>query len=557
MATQALAEKALSMNRTLVAVAALALVAVLAIVAFGLLRTPTSSASGPAENSPDNWTAFRGNSQGWSYSPLNQINKENVADLQFLYSAPLEPGPIASSPLALNGTLYIAAPNDVVVAIKAETGDLVWQYRRSLPEGVDATGYASQPIARSLAVYQNHLIHATLDGYLMALERDTGKVVWEKQVSDYTKASHASGPLVVKDLVISGRTCKAQAGADCSLSAHKAQTGEEVWRINLLDDAAWGDIPLEQRSLGGAWMTGTYDPELDLVFWGTASALGEASTGDNASYVNATLAINPANGEVRWRVGHFAGPSYSHVFERLVLSPSAMPSPNTVGWSKPGLSYTAQQKVLSGIPGSTGLVWTLDATTGEFLWANNTLEQNLYQGANPDGSPKLNSSLPERACPGIAGGRSWPATAFSPTSESLFVSLANSCSQGETAQANGADLGRLKAISLATGKTIWEYQQPQLLGSALATGGGLVFVGDLNRRLRAFDQDTGAVLWEQTVIAPITGNPITYNVNGQQYVSVVVGGGTDWEEWQNQLGVPSAFAGSNSVFTFALAQTAP
>lgn len=505
------------------------LVAALAAAAWWWLYSPQPGKVASAEAGA-NWPQPRGGQTSWSYSPLKQITPQNVADLVYLWSAPLEPGAIQSTPIVVDGVLYVPGPNDTVVALNPVTGDQIWQYKRSLPEGVQGQGYATLPIAYGLASYKDRLFHLTLDGYLVALEARTGKPIWERQITDFRQATHAGSPLVVGDLVLSGRTCRPRApAADCAITAHRADTGDEVWRLELGGE--------------GAWWAGSYDAGLDLVFWGT---------GSGGKFPNSTLALNPKTGQIVWSVAHLPADAagYTHVYERMVLPGPSQASAETGVWT--GREAARDSTLLGGVPGNTGLVWLMDAANGQLVWARQTLEQNVYGQGLDQGLPAWQE--PSQPCPS-RWGRSWPASSYNPQQRALFVPLVPSCTnaEGQTVLMEGnPNLGRLQAVSLDNGQLLWSKEQAAPFGPSLTTASGLLFIGDLDRKFRAFDSQTGTLLWEKSIIAPVTGAPISYQIDGRQYISVVAGGGTDLEAVQALNPSLMPLAGSNSVFTYAL-----
>lgn len=509
---------------------------------------------------------FRRSYDSWGYSPLDQINKTNVSDMQFEWSVPVAPGRLESAPVVVDGVMYVAQPTDIIQAINAKSGDLIWQYRRELPDDVDEVKFPVDPAARNLAVSDGKVFVTTSDAYVVALEAKTGKVAWETQVGDYLQTTHAAGPIVVKGKVITGRICNT---GPCYITAHDANTGAEAWRTKLADDSSWGDTPEDKRSTAGAWMVASYDPELDLLFMGTSFPLTKSS--GNGLYSNSTLAIKPDNGEIVWHLQHLPKDVWGmdHVFERILISTEVAPDTSAVKWISPKASGGGERKVITGIPGKTGLIWTLDAKTGEFLWARETVPQNIYSNINTDtGEPTLNPAAQPKAgasvnvCPSRLGGKSWTSSAYSPTTKAIYVSVYDTCMDA-TLSASGLDyknkiapggkLGHLEAISVSTGKTIWKYQQDVPMGSVLTTAGGLVVVGDLNRRMHVLDQETGKVLFETVLAGPITGYPISYSIEGKQYIAVTGGGGTELEKLRELLPNYRELPGVNSVYVFTLA----
>lgn len=574
--------------RRILPIIALIVLAILAWLIYATTR-PTQAGTAATDSAlanpdPADWPMYRRTYQGWGYSPLSQINKDNVGQLEFAWSTGLGPGPVEVTPTVYQGVLYLPQPNDTIEAFDAKTGDRLWIYARELPRDVDRTPLYVQRTARNLAIYQDKVYHATSDGYVIALEAKTGKLAWETQVGDYKQMGQVSGPLIVKGKVVTGRACMV-GGEGCFIVAHDAKTGSEVWRRSLIPKAGepgettWGNLPPEKRQQAGAWLVGSYDPELDLMFWGTSVPLplSEAARGTGSAelaYTNSTLALKPDTGEVAWSFQHFPrdGWGMDHAYERLVVLTEVAPDAGAVKWISPKLQAGETRKVITGVPGKTGLLYTLDAKTGEFLWARETVPQNLITGLDKEtGKPALNQALLPRAgqpvnvCPSSLGGKNWAASAYSPEQKVLFVPLVNACmevslSGGEVlskprpAPTDGANLGVLEAISVSSGKTLWRHTQPAPMGSVLITAGGVVFAGDVNRRFSAFDAMTGTLLWDTALSGPVTGTPISYAVGGQQFVAVALGGGTDLEGLLALTPNLRPGAGGNALFVFSLPQ---
>ncbi len=515
---------------------------------------------------PADWLMWRRTLDGWGYSPLDQIDRDNVGDLRMVWSRALGPGLQQGTPLVHDGVLYMPNPRDVIQAIDGASGDLLWEYRRTLPEDVDEfliTVLAE--INRNLAIYDNLIIDTSVDDYVFALDAATGRLAWETQILDYRThpANQTSGPIIAGGKVISGRSCTPQGGPDaCVITAHDARTGEELWRTRTIPapgepgDESWGDVPYEERKHVGAWMVPSYDPALNLIYIGTsvtspAPKFMLGGTDKKHLYHNSTLALDADTGEIAWYYQHLNDHwDLDHPFERLLLDTAVAPDPAAVPWINPRLRHGEVRKVVTGIPGKTGVVYTLDRETGEFLWARPTVTQNVISGI--DGATGAVTENPEvvftgngqtvLACPTLVGGKDWEAGAYSPQTRLMYFPLRNACARmmataGSDSVATslyalavrselapGTDqLGTVQAISPETGALIWKYEQRAATTSLVATGGGLVFGGDLNGRFRALDAETGDVLWEVNLGSPITGFPITFAVDGRQYVAVSTG----------------------------------
>ena len=390
---------------------------------------------------PEDWLSFRRTLDAWGYSPLDQIARENVARIRMAWTRAMDSGSAETTPLAYDGVLYVANAQDVIQALSAETGDLIWEYRRDLPEGV--WGYTG-PLARktrNIAIWGEYILGTSADLYAYALDAVTGELAWETRILDYkaNPAHHSAGPIVADGKLISGRSCRPLGGPDaCVILAHDAQTGRELWRRRTLPapgepgDETWGAVPYEDRRHVGTWMPPSYDPDLELVYIGTGVTapapkfmLGGADL--THLYHNSTLALDVSTGEIRWYYQHLNDSwDLDHVFERILVDTVVAPAPETVQWINPRLKTGEVRKVVTGIPGKTGLVYTLDRATGEFLWATPTVPQNVIIGIDgATGEVSLNEEVIFREleqvmfiCPSWAGGKDWEAGAYSPLTRS-------------------------------------------------------------------------------------------------------------------------------------------
>ena len=505
---------------------------------------------------PDDWLMWRRTLDGWGYSPLDQITRENVSGLRMVWTRALTRGSQQGTPLAYDGVLYMPNPRDVIQAIDAATGDLKWEHRREVPEG-SGGGLAANN--RNVAIYDNLIIDTSVDDHVFALDATTGEMVWETEILDYAtnRAMQSSGPIIANGKVISGRSCRTR--DSCVITAHDARTGAELWRRHTIPapgepgDETWGDVALEDRRHVGAWMVPSFDPQLNLIYIGTSVTspapkfmLGGADK--KHLYHNSTLALDADTGEISWYYQHLNDHwDLDHPFERLLVDTTVSPDPAAVSWINPRLRPGEVRKVMTGIPGKTGVVYTLDRETGEFLWATPTVTQNVIShidgatGAVTENSEVVFSALGQEvlACPSWAGGKDWEAGAYSPLTNTMYMPLRSTCARVLSTMdgglaiyrlaarhqlAPGTDqLGSVRAISVETGRTAWTFEQRAATTSLVTTGGGLVFGGDVNGRFRAFDQETGDVLWEINLGSPVTGFPITFAVDGRQYVVASTG----------------------------------
>ena len=524
-------------------------------VTDGMLRDPD----------PGDWLSWRRTLDAWGYSPLDEIDRENVADLALAWSRPLSGGfAQEGTPLVHEGVLFMPNPRDVIQAIDAASGDLYWQYRRPLPDDLEEQFVIFAATNRNVAIYGNLIIGTSSDDYVFALDARTGTVVWETRILDYRAgALQTSGPIVADGRVISGRGCEPAGGPDaCVITAHDALTGTELWRRRTIPapgepgDETWGGVPFEERHHVGTWMVPSYDPELNLVYVGTSVTSPApkyllAGNDDTYLYHNSTLALDAARGEIVWFYQHVVDHwDMDHPFERILLDTVLAPDPSEVPWISPNLEPGERRRVMTGIPGKTGVVYTLDRETGEFLWARPTVTQNVI--TDIDGASGQVTVNPETrftavnqrrlVCPGSGGGKNWPAGAYSSRTGLMYFPLQQACQsvtstleepspdrslygiRREREDPPGGRRGTVHAISVETGRTSWEFEEEARTFSLVATAGGLLFGGDDNGRFRALDDRTGEVLWEVNLGSPVLGFPISYAANGKQYVATSVGG---------------------------------
>ncbi len=440
---------------------------------------------------PSDWLTWRRTLDGWGYSPLDQVTRENVDELQMVWTRALANGNGEGTPLAYDGVLYVPSSRDVIQAIDAVTGDLRWEHRRNLPEDVYDFVGGNARNNRNIAIYDRLIINTSDDDYAVGLEATTGEIAWETQIFDYTvtPAGHSSGPIIADGKVISGRSCRPLGGPEsCVIVAHDALTGEELWRRRTVPapgepgDETWGGVPFEERIHVGTWMPPSYDPELRLIYQGTS-------------------VTSPAP---KFLLG---GADNTHLYHNSTVAPD----PDAVSWINPRLRSGDVRKVLTGIPGKTGVVYTLDRETGEFPWATPTVAQNVISdidgatGVVTENSEVIFSALGQEvlACPTWAGGKDWEAGAYSPLTNAMYFPLRNTCArmlstnnpQGERELAlteggqrplaiyslaarhqlaPGTDqLGTVRAISAETGQTLWLHEQRAGTLSLVTTGGGL------------------------------------------------------------------------------------
>jgi len=536
------------------------------------------------------WLMWRRTLDGWGYSPLDQIDRGNVGDLRMVWSRALAQGAQQGTPIAYGGTLYMPNPNDVIQALDAVTGDLRWEYRRDIPDDVNDYLGGLISVNRNVAIHGGLIIDTANDDYLFALDAASGELVWETKLFDYTRnpARHSAGPIVAGGKVISGRSCRPRRGPEaCVIMAHDAGTGAELWRRRLIPapgepgDETWGGVPYEERAHVGSWMVPSFDPELNLIYVGTSvtSPAPKFMLGgvDNKHlYHNSTLALDADTGAIVWYYQHLNDSwDLDHPFERILVDTAVAPDPDAVAWINPRIRPGEERRVVTGIPGKTGVVYTLDRETGEFLWATSTVTQNVISdidgatGAVTENAELVFSALGQEvlACPTWNGGKDWEAGAYSPLTNTMYMPLRNACARMLATTAAGTShyalavrnqiapgtdqVGTVHAISAETGETVWLHEQRAATMSLVATGGGLVFGGDVNGRFKAWDQETGEVLWEINLGSAVTGFPISYAVDGRQYVAVGTGTASTASLFGRLTPEIRPSAGNN-LFVFAL-----
>jgi alcohol dehydrogenase (cytochrome c) len=542
---------------------------------------------------PEDWMMHRRNYQGWGYSPLEQINKGNVKSLQLVWARVMEPGINEMTPLIYNGVMYLGNPGDVIQAIDATNGDLLWEYRHPLPATTSFRSNHGQR-KRSIALYGDNIYFVTWDNFVVALEARTGKLTWQTNRGGDFYVSNSTGPIVVGGVVVAGSTCQV-APHGCYVTGHDAKTGEELWRNTMIPrpgqpgDETWAGSPFENRWMTGVWGQLTYDPELDLVFYGS-SAVGPASEaqrnmpGATMTGTNTRFAVKPKTGEVVWRHQVLPRDNWDQecTFEMMVINSPVNPDVTAAGMlSVNPDARRGPRKTLTGVPCKTGIAWSFDAANGEFLWAKQTVEQNLGARIDPKGLVTVNEAavLKEvgkfyHVCPTFNGGRDWPSSAYNPKSNVMYVQLLNLCidirarADRDAAPqfvynvdsnpkfASGRDkVGRIEAISVETGKTVFTYEnRASNFSPVLATGAGLLFNGGMDRYLRALDADNGQILWQTRLASQAVGGTVTYSVNGRQYIAIPAGGGGINAQGIRMTPEVDAVSGGNAVYVFALPQ---
>jgi alcohol dehydrogenase (cytochrome c) len=521
------------------------------------------------------WLMWRRDQTVSGYSPLEQINKQNIGKLRLAWAWGMEPGQSEQEPIVYKGVMYLPHNGGVVQALDARDGTMIWEYRRKLERDMlSAT-------TRNIVVYRDRIYLTTPDAYVVALDAGTGKLVWETKAADHEKrVDFSSGPMAGDGKIFAGMTCGVGTPEPCSVSAYDAESGKHLWRRESVAgpgdsaeaNASWGGAPYENRRKASFWLTGSYDPQLKLLYWTTASPYPYPEilkgTGDGALlYSNSILALDAATGAIKW---HF------QMQPRDNFDMDHQDNPILANVRVNGV----ERKVVY-VLGKPGILWAFDREEGNYLWHKQVVPyQNLYKNIDPktgaittnvDIIPKRIGEV-QKVCPGMRGGKLFQSKAYSPKNNAVFAPVSNECVMYEVLpleknasgvkyddiqhmEGSGGRVGRLMAVSGTTGEALWTFDTRAAMGSPLATGGGLVFVGDMHRNFRALDADTGKVLWEIPLGAPVTGYPISYAVAGKQYVAIAVGGRTSGSMHLAQL-YPElkGTGGSNSLMVFALGE---
>ncbi|MDE2905326.1 MAG: PQQ-binding-like beta-propeller repeat protein, partial [Acidobacteriota bacterium] len=310
---------------------------------------------------PADWLNWRRTLDGWGYSPLDQIDRENVHRLQLVWGWQMNTGANQPTPLVHEGVMYLANPGNVVQALDAVTGDRLWEYRRDLDAMVESV---LAPRSRSIAVYGDKVYLNTADAHIVALDRGTGEVAWDHEVADNALGyRYTSGPIVANGRVVAGMTgCERFKEDVCFISAHDAETGEELWRTSTIarpgdpGGDSWGDLPLLYRAGADSWIPGSYDPETNLTFWSTSQAKPWASvtrgTDGDALYSNSVLALDADTGELSWYYQFTPGETHDldDVFESVLID------------------HRGRRSLFK--MGKLGILWEIDRDTGRFVAAH-------------------------------------------------------------------------------------------------------------------------------------------------------------------------------------------
>ena len=487
---------------------------------------------------PQNWLTYWGDYQGHHFSPLNQITVANVPQLQARWAAQM-PGPstLEATPLVVDGILYTSGPPGQIFALDARTGLQIWKYERR-PRKVNP--YGSNPFNRGVAVLGNRVFLGTLDAALVALDARSGRPLWETQVADTMRGySLTSAPLAIKDKVIVG-VAGGEFGIRGFVDAYDAATGKRLWRFNTVPGPGefghdtWKGDSWKQ---GGAstWLTGSYDPDQDVLFWGIGNPGPDHNArvrqGDNL-FSCSVVALDAATGKRKWHYQFTPGDSHDwDAAEDLILADQV---------------FSGEPRKLILQANRNGLFYVLDRASGKFLLGKPFVHQTWNRGFDSRGRPIIapeTEASPEGAMvyPGI-GGTNWQAPSYDAATGTMYLAFSEGGLGFMRAPAayepgklymggrglqseNGESRVGFRAIDTATGTVRWEYRVSILSLSAgvLSTAGGVVFGATGEGNLIALDAKTGNLLWHFQTGAPISSSPMSYAVNGRQFVAVAAG----------------------------------
>jgi len=535
--------------------------------------------------SPNDWIHWGRTYDGQSYSTLDQIDKESVENLAPAWRAPLLFGSSMPMPLVHQGVMFLHTFPDTVVAMDATNGDVLWRYaREGLRESTKKMG---------LALHDDRIYVSTSDLHMIALNAKTGELIWDHAIDLGESEKHRariqtrSAPLIAGDVVIQG-TIGFRVPKGAFITAIDRETGKEAWRFYTVawpgqpGGNTWNGIPVEDRNGGSVWQQGTYDPESNLIYFGVAPTYDTkplvASSGieghnRDAMYTNCTIALNADTGELVWYFQHTQNDQWDMdwAFERQIAE-----LPDGEGGTVKAVMNVGKNVMLDA----------LDAETGEFLFSVDSGVQNMILSVDPvtgektiDPTKMPNPDTPCVICPTPYGARSWPQTSYSPKTNYVYIPITESCftisetgkggwlltsgvafSDAPNPDLDDGMMGRIQAIDVANRKLAWNADQvtPPSTG-LLATAGGLVFSGDIDPSLKAFDDATGKLLWQAPLDDLPSSSLVTYSVGGKQYVAVVVGMTNNhirditkpYRRFSSTKGVPGD-AGGAAIWVFAL-----
>jgi alcohol dehydrogenase (cytochrome c) len=520
--------------------------------------TPERLAAPP----PEDWLTFSRTLDAQRYSPLDSIDRDNVATVKLAWSRGMGQGALESIPLVADGVMYMLTPTVVVQAVDATNGDLLWEFQ---PEGIDFQS-ASRERSKGLAIFADVVLLSGPNSTMYGIEARTGELRWQTKADE---RGHTSAPIVADGKVVTGGTCTGGLRANCYISAHDARTGTLLWKFYTAQAPedppgfdTWGGAPLETRRASTWGLAGSYDPERRLVYWGIANptpntrlarhggdpdAIKRSTPAD--LYGNSTVALDVDTGKLVWYYQHLPGDDWDldYTNARILVTTPIDPDPAAVKWINPRIPRGQTRDVVVAI-GEPGGLFVLDRATGELVWATpfpydvpnfHIKDINIETG---EVFPNYDLGFREPGERHVVCFQNttsfWPG-AYHPGTNALYVPWVDTCLDMTAGDPPGRDerstianskspdeLAGLAKIDMETGRIehIYKGRAPGN-GAVLATAGGLVFWGDLDRRFRAFDAESGAILWETVLGGTVQMSTITYATGGKQYVAVYTGEG--------------------------------
>lgn len=578
------------------------IVAVLLLCGTSLAETHFSPVTDEVLRNPNpaDWLMYSRTYDNHRFSPLTQITRDNVTDMQLVWTRDLHPGTQENIPLVAGGIMYVANPGAIVQAIDAASGELIWEYRRALPN--DITDFIrAVGRARTLALYDDQVFYAAPDGFLLALDARTGELSWETRVQDYTsETQHTTGPFVINGKVLTGRNC-GETRTYCFIAAHDATSGKELWKFHTTvapgepGGDTWGEMPAELRIASPWGLPGGYDPGRNLVYWGVANPnphtrikrhngnpFAVSLSTPAELYSNSTVALDPDTGALAWYYQHLPGDDWDsdYTHERILIRSAFDPDPDAVKWINPGIERGEMRDMVVTV-GEPGGLWVLDRETGELLWATpfpfdtpdfHIANIDVETGITSISRDKVLTRDGEQHTTCFQNTKSYWPMAYDAGRNALYVPYHDACvtRTGNLALANGhsrtshlregADpdaFAGLAKVDMATGRiTRLHTQRNPGNGAILLTAGGIVFWGDMSGTLYAFDADAGEILWDASVEGIIQTSTITYASDDRQFVAIMTGDGLSGTFGPLAI-VPELDAKRerNAIYVFALPET--
>ena len=488
-----------------------------------------------ADREPQNWLTYWGDLRGTHYSGLSSITPANVGSLASSWAYQFGGTRVETTPLVVNGIMYVTGPRNNAAALDARTGRAIWRYARRLPADIHAN--CTVMTNRGFAILGNRLYMATLDAHLVALDAETGNPLWDVAVDDYhTGTSITHAPLAIDGKIIVGITA-----GECALTgfidAYDAATGRRLWRVNVVagkGDPARSTWAGDSANFGGGptWMTGTYDAGTDTLFWATGNPSpdydGSVRAGDNL-YTCSVLALDPKTGKLKWYFQFTPHDTHDwDATETNVLADGV---------------FRGKMRRLILHADRNAFFYVLDRETGEFLMGKPFAKQDWAKGLDDRGRPipipnKEPTPQGTYVCPDQSGATNWASPSWDPQTKLFYLAVRESCAlyssitkeprPGDpytgTGQQEDPNLvpGAIRAIDPQTGEIKWNFDlhQGSVGAGVLATAGGVVFASSKDGNLIALDAGTGAQLWHYQTGAEINSSPISYSVDGKQYISV-------------------------------------